>query len=302
MGSVSIDLKAEREKREISLAQIAQDTHISVHYLEALEEGRFSNLPGGMYNRAFLKAYCESLKLDLHDIMSRFEAENIPASERQHKPKSIAAGKNPSFKVSPIIIWTIMLLISASSIFFNRRWIKTTFAPYFSHESAAQATDPIKIKSAAKSPEPQNAQTVPPVNSPPTGSASVQPPAAASTPIPGDAQPPAVTTVQPSIAQAPQPDSPQAPGQTLRLEISALEKCWISVAPDSNTAYHKTLEPGETQSFHASEQFHLVLGNAGGIKLKINGQTAKPLGKSGEVVKLLINESNLPTLVGQTAS
>jgi cytoskeletal protein RodZ len=250
-----------------------------------------------MYNRAFLKAYCESLKLDLQDILSRFEAEISPASEKPHKTKSIVAGKSPSYKISPIIVWTIMLLISASSIFLNRRWIKTTFAPYFSHESAIIATNPIKIQSASTSPAPQDIKTPPPVNSQAVESSPVQ--LTPTEPIGGNSQPPAAA--QPQTTQPPPLNSSQAPGQTLHLQISAVEKCWISVVPDNSPAYQKVLEPGEIQSFHASEKFFLVLGNAGGIQLKINGQPAKPLGKSGEVIKLLINEKNLQTLVGQAA-
>ena len=48
MGSVASDLKVERERRKITLAQIAAESRISRHFLESLEEGRFSELPGGL--------------------------------------------------------------------------------------------------------------------------------------------------------------------------------------------------------------------------------------------------------------
>ena len=85
MGSVAIDLKEEREKKNISLAQIASDTRISLRYLQCIEEGRFSDLPGGVYNRAFLKAYCESINIDPREILERYDAQ-VAASVTEKSP------------------------------------------------------------------------------------------------------------------------------------------------------------------------------------------------------------------------
>jgi hypothetical protein len=45
---------------------------------------------------------------------------------------------------------------------------------------------------------------------------------------------------------------------------------------------------------------HIILGNAGGVRVKVNGKLTRPLGKSGEVVKLLINKQNLNDLIQDT--
>ena len=87
MGSLAADLKTEREKRNTSLAQIAADTRINLHYLESLEEGRYGDLPGGMYNRAFLRAYCESLNLNQPEIMQRYEVEVAAPMDKLPKPR-----------------------------------------------------------------------------------------------------------------------------------------------------------------------------------------------------------------------
>jgi RodZ C-terminal domain len=59
----------------------------------------------------------------------------------------------------------------------------------------------------------------------------------------------------------------------------------------------KLLEPGEDLSFDAVEKFYVILGNAGGVRLKINGKRAKPPGNSGEVVKMMINTENVSALL-----
>ena len=139
MGSVPIDLKTEREKKKISLAQIAADTHISTRYLQSIEEGRYSDLPGGVYNRAFLKAYCESINLDPQEILDSYEAQTSSSkTDKYQKSQTPLPPLQNTFSVSgPILIWTIMLLISAVGIFFSRGWISELFSPYFSEKTVA---------------------------------------------------------------------------------------------------------------------------------------------------------------------
>ena len=60
------------------------------------------------------------------------------------------------------------------------------------------------------------------------------------------------------------------------------------------------MNPGDVQHLFAAEQFFIIAGNAGGVQLKINGKPAKPLGKPGEVVRILINEKNLRDYLDQS--
>jgi cytoskeletal protein RodZ len=303
MGSVASDLKSERQRRNISLAQIAADTKISLHYLESLEEGRYGDLPGGMYNRAFLRAYCERLNLNQQEMLSRYEAEISPPLDKVLKSKMHLYQKSATLKPSPVIIWSLMLLISAAGLFFSRKWIAGVFSPYFSRKPAvimsqeiakpappAAATKPgaqalVQATVSQVSPESGTSESavVQPANS--SGSA----PLAASVPVPKTQN-----ANEPDLAI---PSSPSL----LRLEIGISEKCWISVDRDGSPAFRKLMDPGEIHSFNANEQFLLIVGNAGGAHLKINGKSTKPLGKSGEVVKILINEKNLQALLDQTA-
>jgi cytoskeletal protein RodZ len=57
MGNFGETLKRERELREISLREIADATKINIRYLEALEQNRFEILPGGVFNKGFIRAY-----------------------------------------------------------------------------------------------------------------------------------------------------------------------------------------------------------------------------------------------------
>ena len=57
MEPLGIRLKRAREERKLTLRQIAVETKISVSTLEALERGDYSRMPGGIFGRAFVRAY-----------------------------------------------------------------------------------------------------------------------------------------------------------------------------------------------------------------------------------------------------
>jgi cytoskeleton protein RodZ len=301
MGSVASELKLEREKRKISLAQIAADTRISLRYLQSLEEGRYGDLPGGMYNRAFLRAYCESLNLNQQEIMQRYEAEISPSLDRPLKSKALLSQKNTPPRLSPVVVWSLMLLISATGIFFSRKWIATVFSPYFSHRQ-----EPIVPNDLARQPAALHASKPTTVNPAPSLAQAAPPENTTSTPLAvADARPaePSDASAQtPMTLQNQETEAPASPSTSaLRLEIAATENCWISVDRDGSLAVRKTLMPGEVQQVKASERFSIILGNAGGVRLKINGKAAKSLGKSGEVITIQINEKNLHDFLDQTS-
>jgi cytoskeletal protein RodZ len=61
--SFGIRLKREREKRNVSLAEIASATKISKRYLTALEEEDLERLPGVVYSKGFLRTVALHLKM-----------------------------------------------------------------------------------------------------------------------------------------------------------------------------------------------------------------------------------------------
>ena len=64
MSSFGEDLKRERELRKISLREIAESTKINVRYLDALENNDFKRLPGGVFNKGFVRAFAQHIGVD----------------------------------------------------------------------------------------------------------------------------------------------------------------------------------------------------------------------------------------------
>ena len=63
MSSFGERLRQEREARGISLDDIAKATKIGTRSLKALEEENFSILPGGIFNKGFVRAYARFRRL-----------------------------------------------------------------------------------------------------------------------------------------------------------------------------------------------------------------------------------------------
>jgi cytoskeletal protein RodZ len=72
MASFGEDLRMERTARGIALEHITAITKISQHHLVALEQNRFTQLPGGILNKGIVRGYASALGLDQHDWTERF--------------------------------------------------------------------------------------------------------------------------------------------------------------------------------------------------------------------------------------
>jgi transcriptional regulator with XRE-family HTH domain len=65
-------LRRERERRQIALSSISANTKISATLFHALERDDVSRWPGGIYRRAFIRAYAEAVGLDPDDVTREF--------------------------------------------------------------------------------------------------------------------------------------------------------------------------------------------------------------------------------------
>jgi cytoskeleton protein RodZ len=84
---VGARLKARREERRMTLAQIAAITKISKSFLDSIERDDIKRLPGGIFLRAFVRAYASELGLDPEPVVSDFLAQ-FPDLENQPVPRA----------------------------------------------------------------------------------------------------------------------------------------------------------------------------------------------------------------------
>jgi len=64
-----LDLVALRRQRGLSLQQIADKTKIRASWLQAIEDGRWSELPEGIYRRSYIRQYARETGVNEHELL-----------------------------------------------------------------------------------------------------------------------------------------------------------------------------------------------------------------------------------------
>jgi cytoskeletal protein RodZ len=72
-SSLFLIAAAKRKERGISLNQIATTTKISIRSLQAIEEGEFRKLPGGIYNTSYIRQYARAIDVDEYELVALYE-------------------------------------------------------------------------------------------------------------------------------------------------------------------------------------------------------------------------------------
>lgn len=65
-------MRLEREAHGIALRDISEQTRISMRYLEAIESDDYRRLPGGIFNRSFIRAYAKFIGFDEHEAIEEY--------------------------------------------------------------------------------------------------------------------------------------------------------------------------------------------------------------------------------------
>lgn len=98
-GNFGERLKRERELREVSLNEVTAATRISTRFLQALENEDWNKLPGGVFNRGFVRSVARYLGLDEENLLAEYdmargdqapEAPAVPETRAPSMPKWIA--------------------------------------------------------------------------------------------------------------------------------------------------------------------------------------------------------------------
>ncbi|HZN55879.1 MAG TPA: helix-turn-helix transcriptional regulator [Candidatus Polarisedimenticolaceae bacterium] len=96
-------LRRERELRQISLREIAEATKISLRYLDSLEKDDFKHLPGGVFNKGFVRAYAQFIGVDPETMVTAYlEEEQRQQAEARHEAAAAIAAAAPAPEASEV--------------------------------------------------------------------------------------------------------------------------------------------------------------------------------------------------------
>lgn len=65
---------AERSRRGVTLEEIRESTKIGLFFLQAIEEGAFHKLPGGIYTTSYIRQYAQAAGVDEAPLLQRYHA------------------------------------------------------------------------------------------------------------------------------------------------------------------------------------------------------------------------------------
>jgi cytoskeleton protein RodZ len=294
-GDFGSRLREARERRDVSLRQIANATKISVTVLEALERNDISRLPGGIFSRAFVRSYASEVGLDpeetVHEFMEAFPEDSVaqghPTAMGVEDSETIESERRTATTFLQLIAWSVPVL---TAVWFFGASVRRP----------APAPEPAPVATSAGPEEPADSPAAPPLTAPPPAPGATPPRSApaspsvmqppAGTPLSKGAAGIAVPAANPSPAE---PNAPEpAPVGRLVVGLSVKRPCWISATVDGERAIERLVRPGEERNIEVQREFVLTAGDAAAVALTINGAEARPLGKLGQVVTARLNLAN----------
>ncbi len=305
MASFGEKLRQARTARNMTLQDIAASTKISSRALQALEDEHFDQLPGGIFNKGFVRAYAHCVGLDEEKMIAEYvAAANVSPSEIDMEVMSTqvaaAAGKpQPWAPSSTTLVGALAVLVALGM---GGLWLKE-HRKEAREQAAAASQAAIAASPAASSVPPAQTIAIAPDSIPssqgtanggelnanqgvtanPAPGATLG--AASSTSANSSAAPVAAAS---TVARA--GDKSAGTSAPVEVSISATERVWISVRSDGKTVESLTLDPEKpetrSRSYTANEKLLLVVGNPAGLSVIYNGKPTGVLGLSGQRAKI----------------
>ena len=305
MSSLGETFRREREARGVSLEEISKETRIGVRLLRAIESGEFDRLPGGIFNKSFVRQYARYLGLDEETAVREYQ-QALGQGRESTLPQRPAPPEMPVFSsgdgYTRIILLAVCLGMAAVGIaygvyHFQDRLISWIYpAGGGSGEPAAVSTAPSPALRTGE-PSPESSPSTGPL--PATGQPSDALPAfpdnsSTSSSLPEE---PGIAPASPS-ASLPKPAEEAAgaarTGEGLHLRIDSRNPVWLSITVDGAKQWQGTLRTNQSREVQAAESVRLTVGDAGAVELTLNGKPLPPLGRSGEVKTVTINAKGTP--------
>ncbi|MGC9394069.1 MAG: helix-turn-helix domain-containing protein [Anaerolineae bacterium] len=259
-------LRRTRETRQISLDDAEKALRIRRRYLQALEMGDYTALPGEIQARGFLRNYARYLNLPVEEALARYDAEirGRPMQPRAHTRTTVESkatpvnrpsvfspppteaeeaasprARIPSLVFQLLIVALVFFIIVAVGSFI---WLQIASRDQRTNGASAPVTAQIQPTDATITPDAQGTS-----------------PAA--------------------------PDFIASADGLVYLRLVANEHAWIRVSTDANIIFEGTATPGQTLETSAEEMLIVATGNGGAFELYINGTDWGTLGGPGEVVR-----------------
>jgi cytoskeletal protein RodZ len=239
------ELRRERVVRDISLEEISIATKISVRLLDALERSDLTRLPAPAFTRGFIRAYANHLGIDAEEKVNAYLADLAAMKTDAEAP---ASTKRPRPR--------------------SRFWRgRKTAGSIVAGVSAILLLSGLIARPELRRPRPE-ARRLP---------ATLEPISFRNVTVSNEPTPP--------IRTEPPPASLPAAEERVVLLLECDGDSWMELSADGQTVFSGLLRRGERRAFESRQGFRLTLGNAGGVRVTVDGRSLERLGPVGSVLR-----------------
>ena len=241
------------------LDEIAAHTRISAEMLEALEQDRLDELPGGVFTVSFVRQYCRFIGVGEEFAVAKLkqaaQAEpETPFSDSVDESRDPLLAKGAWDRVkeefayasarygAPALNVTFGLALVLGGLFGYQAWEERS--DRIATEQAAAAQSAERRALAAR----QNVESF-------------------------------TATARPRMP--------------IELELEIVETVWVRAMADGERVLEAILRPGDRRPIFAEQEVALRVGNAGGILLALNGEPLPPIGPRGQVRRVTVTPEGM---------
>jgi cytoskeleton protein RodZ len=254
-------LKREREMRGVSLEEVSAATRISTRFLEAIESDRWESLPGGVFNRGFIRSVARYLGLDEDSMVAEYALETRGRVETGVVP-------DPPMEMprnwKPAMVAAIVLVVILAGVGFAYARYGGKIATRL-HWKPAVATTPVASGPSGDAARGANDGVV----AAPAGGGS---------------------------AAATAPTAPSA-ADPMELTLQTSKLVDVTIVADGATIFSGPIDAGDKRQFEARDVFEVTTSDALAIVLELNGQHVGAFGQLGlpGSIKLTRGDLKAPT-------
>lgn len=273
-------LKEAREAQGRTQEEIAETTRIATRHIRAIEEGNEKELPEVFYIRSFLKKYADAVGLSANEVADAYSKAPVPTTT------------TPSLGMT---LGPIVYYIAVIGLIGGVLALAWHFQPKVSVVSEPSPTPTPSLKPSPKptvavygppvkpTPKPSPSVVASPVAASPAPTASVAPSASPVASPTASAAPAAVASPVGSATPAPSPTP-----STGKLELVIQERSWVEVRANGRLVFEGLMRPGQRRTVNG-DNIEVTAGNAGGVRIFVNGADSGLLGDRGMVVTKTFN-------------
>lgn len=245
-----------------SLWQIEGVLRIRASQLEALEKGDISQLPGRVYAIGFVRSYSEYLGLDGDKMVHLFKEQSVGRKAKPDLsfPVPASESKVPNAMIIGGSLFGVLVLIGFVSFVMFPEREKTEIAPVPEQLTKSQLNEAPALVGDAL-------------------------------PVPATAT--ETTTTAATNTTPPETQAPAKRNNRIVLEI--VDASWVEIRNASGAAIlRQVLKPGDMYLVPDEPGLVMATGNAGGLKVTVDGKVLAPLGETGQIKrKIPLNPATL---------